>query len=94
MKEIQPLLESIYEINEQQSSDIKKLTTSSVDMLRQGILAIYNKGKITRTISESDREILDDLYADYKSEDGNHYIDKRYARMSKWTTIYEEKDED
>ena len=36
------------------------------------------------------KEALDELYKDYKAEDGNSYIDKYYARMCTWEAYDDE----
>ena len=41
-------------------------------------------------MSEYDREALTQYYKDYKALNGNSYIDRRYERMKRWETIYDE----
>lgn len=94
MKEIDKKLEAILELNEKQSKDIKNLTNGSKDLLRKAIISIYKEGKYHRTLSETTKEILDDLYHDYKAEGGNHYIDNIYHRMEKWDIDYEDYETD
>lgn len=59
-------------------------------MLRKEIIHTYSKNKAARTLTETTKEYLDDLYADYKAEKGNHYIDKIYARMRTWGIVPDE----
>ena len=40
-----------------------------------------------------DDETIDELYKDYKSQEGNSYIDKYYKRMSNWEIDYTEDEE-
>ena len=40
-------------------------------------------------IDKYDKEVLDELYKDYKSQLGNSYIDKYYNRMKNWHIIDE-----
>ena len=89
-KKLTPRLDEIYQQNLEQSEIITQLQKSSRDMLREDIIQIYNHGKHTRTITETTREYLNDLYEDYKAEKGNHYIDKIYNRMSTWDIIPDE----
>ena len=87
---IDPLKEDVKEIkaiNQEQSKTLKDLTTSEKDCLRKMIMDIYHDFEDVRALPESIREQLDELYKDYKSLNGNSYIDKRYARMEKWETI-------
>ena len=87
---IDPLKEDVKEIkaiNQEQSKTLKDLTTSEKDCLRKMIMDIYHDFEDVRALPESIREQLDELYKDYKSLNGNSYIDKRYARMEKWDTI-------
>ena len=69
---------------------IEALKISARDVLREKIMAIYHKNKRNRTMSEYEREALNQYYKDYKALLGNSYIDKRYARMDKWEVIYDE----
>lgn len=86
---IREKVDEIKEINEEQSVQLKNLTTSEKDSLRKMIMDIYQAHEDTRALPESVREQLDELYKDYKSLHGNSYIDKYYCRMSKWDTIYD-----
>lgn len=87
-------LEEILKLNEKQSEDIEKLTNSSKDLLRKAIISIYKEERHRRKLTETTREMLDDLYKDYKEEGGNHYIDNIYHRMEKWDTAYEDYEND
>ena len=71
---------------------INILQQSSKDLLRKEIIHIYDEHKKTRTLTETTRELLDDLYGDYKAEHGNHYIDKIYNRMIQWPVVPDEDD--
>lgn len=69
---------------------IEALVISARDVLREKIMAIYHKNKYNRTLTEYEREALNQYYVDYKALKGNSYIDKRYIRMDKWRVIYDE----
>ena len=73
---------------------IEALKISAKDILREKIMAIYHKNKYTRTLSEYEKEALDQYYKDYKALNGNSYIDKRYNRMKNWTVVYDEEFDD
>lgn len=78
----------------QNNETIEALKISAKDVLREKIMAICHKNKQSRTLSEYEREALDQYYKDYKALHGNSYIDKRYNRMIKWTVIYDEEFDD
>lgn len=90
LKDTKDILTEIKELNIAQSKSIEVLTQSSKDVLRQRIMDIYYRGKDTRTLTIYDKEALDELYKDYKSERGNSYIDKYYSRMETWAIINDE----
>lgn len=69
---------------------IDALVISAKDVLREKIMAIYLKNKYNRTLTEYEREALNQYYIDYKALKGNSYIDKRYNRMNKWKVIYDD----
>ena len=81
------------EIGDEISSNTKTidaLVISAKDVLREKIMAIYHKNKYNRTLTEYEREALNQYYIDYKALQGNSYIDKRYNRMDKWKVIYDD----
>ena len=89
-------LEEIKEINKSQNEQLKylketilKINNSSKDIMRQKIMAIYHANKRAKTLTIYDKEALDELYKDYKAQNGNSYIEKYYARMKKWKVIDE-----
>lgn len=84
------ILEEIKEINIEQSENLRILNEGSKDILRQKIMSIYHKNKDNMEISFYDKEVLDELYKDYKAQGGNSYIDKYYNRMSRWKVLNEE----
>lgn len=63
------------------------LQTGILDMLRQRIMVIYHKYREVQIISRYDKEIVDQLYKDYKKAGGNSYIEKIYARIERWEVI-------
>lgn len=89
-KKLSPRFDEIYQQNLEQSEAINQLEKSSRDMLRENILSIYHTHKHSRCLTETTREYLQDLYEDYKAENGNHYIDKIYNRMKEWKVIPDE----
>jgi len=74
--------------------DLEALKISARDVLREKIMAIYHKNRADRTMTEYEREALDQYYKDYHALKGNSYIDKRMARMDKWQVIYDENPDD
>lgn len=82
-------IQEIKNINVKQNETIEVLARSSRDILREKIMAIYHKGKKTKTLLLWEKEALTQYYIDYKAENGNSYIDKYYNRMMTWTVIDE-----
>lgn len=85
--------EILLEISDDISTNAKTidaLVISAKDVLREKIMAIYHKNKYNRTMTEYEREALNQYYVDYKALAGNSYIDKRYNRMDKWRVIYDD----
>ena len=78
----------------QNEADLEALKISARDVLREKIMAIYHKNKHERSMSEYEREALIQYYKDYKALKGNSYIDRRYERMKRWETIYDESFDD
>lgn len=66
---------------------IDLLTASNRDLLRTDIERIYTKYKRYRKITETDREILDKLFIDYKNENGNGRIERMYNRTIDWEVV-------
>lgn len=91
--EIKPILDEILAQNTAQNKQIDILTISSKDMLRQRIMAIYHANRMDRTLTETEAEILNELYKDYKAQKGNSYIDKYYNRMKTWEIIADDYEE-
>ena len=78
----------------QNQTDLEALKISARDVLREKIMGIYHKNRQTRSMTEYEREALVQYYKDYKALNGNSYIDRRYERMKRWETIYDEVLED
>lgn len=74
--------------------DLEALKISARDVLREKIMAIYHKNRADRTMTEYEREALDQYYKDYHALKGNSYIDQRMGRMAKWKVIYDEDPDD
>ena len=78
----------------QNAEDLEALKISARNALREKIMDIYHRNKATRTLTEYEREALDQYYKDYKALGGNSYIDKRYNRMLRWEVIYDDSFDD
>ena len=88
--DIQPQFDDIKkQLSEQQKTN-ETLVITTKDLLRKSILSIYNDHKHERKLSESERELLDTLYNDYRAEHGNGYIENKYKRMEKWDVFPDE----
>ena len=55
---------------------------------------IYETYKYTKEIPISEKEKLDETFADYKKLNGNSYIDKYYSRMLTWAVVQDYKEEE
>lgn len=76
------------------ADDLEALKISARDVLREKIMAIYHKNKYDRSLTQYEKEALEQYYKDYKALNGNSYIDKYYNRMKLWTTIYDDYSDD
>ena len=90
VKQLQPNFDKINQQNDAQSKAIQGISKSSQDMLRKHILDIYENGKKDQTLTQSQKETLDELYADYDFLEGNGYVKKKYNRMKDWKIIQDE----
>ena len=100
MRKLKEELKEIKDINKNQNKQLDELNeklvlinNSSKDVMRQKIMSIYHNNKKQKTLSIYDKETLDELYKDYKSQLGNSYIDKYYNRMKNWNIIDENLEE-
>ena len=76
------------------AEDLEALKISAKDVLREKIMGIYHEFRSERAYPTHKKEALEQYYIDYKKLNGNSYIDKYYARMSKWKEIYDDYTED
>jgi hypothetical protein len=74
----------------QNQTDLEALKISARDVLREKIMGIYHKNRQERAMTEYEREALIQYYKDYKALKGNSYIDRRYERMKRWETVYDD----
>lgn len=68
-------------------NEVAKLSISAKDVLREKIMKIYYDNRAVRTVTEHEREALEQYYKDYKALGGNSYIDRYYNRMLSWKVI-------
>ena len=90
LEETKSTLDNILALNLKQNEAIEILTKASKDVLRQRIMNIYHQYKQEKRMPIHVREALDELYKDYKAENGNSYIDKYYNRMTPWESYDDE----
>ena len=86
-QKLAPRFDEISRQNLEQERIIAILEKSTRDILRKEIIHTYHKYKGVKQLTDTMRDYLDDLYKDYKAQNGNHYIDKIYARMCTWEVI-------
>lgn len=87
LNDIKNSLEEIKELNINQNELLSILNNSLKDVLRERIMTIYNTYKRSKRLPLQKKEILDELYKDYKEQKGNTYIDKYKARMDTWEIV-------
>lgn len=80
---ITPQLEEIKQQNE-------VLVEGQRDTLRQFIVSFYHHHKLLRQITETEWEMIQEFYKDYKAINGNHYVDNLYHRMENWDVVPDE----
>lgn len=90
LRSIDDKLDEIFNNNQLITVQVKAINQGTKDMLRQRIMNIYYDYKKEKAFPIYIKEALDELYKDYKGQDGNSYIDKYYNRMKTWTVIDEE----
>lgn len=57
------------------------------ELLRERIMAIYDRNRTRRQLEEHEKIQLDRSYEQYKTIKGNSYIDEYYQRMLTWKVI-------
>ena len=57
------------------------------ELLRERIMAIYDRNRTRRQLEEHEKIQLDRSYEQYKTIKGNSYIDESYQRMLTWKVI-------
>lgn len=87
LSEVQASLSNIEQLNITQNQLLAVLNNSLKDVLRERIMTIYNTYKRSKRLPLQKKEILDELYRDYKEQKGNTYIDKYKARMDTWKVV-------
>lgn len=100
-QKIQNQLQEIINLNKQQNltleeqdKSIELLIESERDGQRHRIMDIYQTYKKQKAFPIYIQEKLKETYNDYKKLDGNHYIDKYYARMEKWQVVDNSEEEE
>ena len=87
---IVPKLNEIRIQNEEQNKNIAKLTKATRNSIGAEIMAFYEAHKSTRRITESEKNVIEDLYKSYKAVKGNNYVDQIYDSMTCWTVVTED----
>lgn len=88
--EYKPVIDEIRKLNEDQDKKMDLLICSSRDLLRARIVEIIDMYKPYKKITERDREVLDQLYNDYKNENGNGTVERAYKRTIDWEVVSED----
>ena len=69
---------------------IDLLNQSQLDMMRYDMNKIYYKYRPYKRILSADKKAFIKIYNDYKSMDGNTWIDALYAELKDWPIVEEE----
>lgn len=84
---LEDTIEEILHTNQTMCVQIDAINQGTKDMLRQRIMNIYYEYRAEKAFPIYIKESLEELYKDYKGQNGNSYIDKYYKRMSTWEII-------
>ena len=71
---------------------IDLLNQSQLDMMRYNMNKIYYKYRPYKKILNADKKAFIKIYNDYKSMDGNTWIDSLYAEVKEWPIVEEEQE--
>ena len=69
---------------------INLLNESQLDMMRYNMNKIYYKYHPYKKILSADKKAFIKIYTDYKSMDGNTWIDALYAELKDWPIVEDE----
>ena len=69
---------------------IDLLNQSQLDMMRYNMNKIYYKYRPFKKILSADKKAFIKIYNDYKSMDGNTWIDALYAELIEWPIVEDE----
>ena len=77
------------QLDEIQTS-INLLNESQLDIMRYNMNKIYYKYRPYRKILNADKKAFIKIYRDYKSMDGNTWIDALYSELKDWPIVEDE----
>lgn len=84
-------LKSMTEAQDKQLAEISKtinlLNQSQLDMMRYNMNKIYYKYRPFKRILSADKKAFIKIYNDYKSMDGNTWIDALHAEVITWEIV-------
>lgn len=90
LEQLKEEMESQRQTLQEQKATLDIMVVTTKDLLRKAILSIYNDNKHRHALTETERELVDELYRDYRAEHGNSYIEKKYKRMEHWELLPDE----
>lgn len=85
------VIDEIKRTDDNQSEKINKLITSSNDLLRKELVAIYYRYVPYRKIPVYVKKSFMKLYLDYHDQGGNSFIDEIYDEVKDWEVVKTEK---
>lgn len=88
------IIKDMINAQEEQLDDIQVsinlLNESQLDMMRYNMNKIYYKYRPFKKILSADKKAFIKIYKDYKSMDGNTWIDALYAELKDWEIVEDE----
>lgn len=86
------IINEIQRTDESQNEKIDKLITSSNDILRKELVAIYYRCLPYKKIPVYTKKSFMKLYHDYHDQGGNSFIDEIYEEVKDWEVVETEED--
>lgn len=83
----QEIISEIRKANANQNVILERLVSGMRNVLRSEIMDIFYKNLPTKTLSISEKDMLEGFYSDYKALNGNSYIDTYYGIMKSWQVV-------
>ncbi len=83
----QGIILEIRKANADQNVILERLVSGMRNVLRSEIMEIFHNNLQDEQLTISEKDMLQSFYSDYKSLNGNSYIDTYYGVMKKWNVV-------